>query len=361
MISDDELIDKIYEAALVPDLWSSTLQELADVVMAAGTGLFLLEGATPIGAVWSQGVYELGTGWMEGGWQAKTQRASRMMAFNHAGFVCDADVFSPEEMDQDEAIVRYLRPKGFGNGAGTGITMPTGNIAVYTIERRSATSPFSRADCVRLDSLRPHLARAALLSCRTGLARARAMADTLQAIGLPGGLVRTSGRLISSNQILEDMIPSVLQDGSDRLRLSDLRADELLHAALKDNTHHGARSIPVPGSETHPPLIVHLLPIRGAAHDFYLNAATIVIVTPVDRSKVPTAEVLQGLFDLTPAEARIARGIAGARNTDELAKSLGVSLQTVRTQVKAVLAKTGTRRQQELISLLAGKTYPRDA
>jgi len=43
--------------------------------------------------------------------------------------------------------------------------------------------------------------------------------------------------------------------------------------------------------------------------DIFTQATALLVVTPVDRAAVPTAEVLQGLFDLTPAEARGAGGI----------------------------------------------------
>ncbi len=77
-------------------------------------------------------------------------------------------------------------------------------------------------------------------------------------------------------------------------------------------------------------------------------------MTPVVPAEVPKAEVLQGLFDLTPAEARVARGIAECQSVEGIADLLGVSRETIRTQLKAVLAKTGTGRQVELAALLAG-------
>jgi DNA-binding CsgD family transcriptional regulator len=362
VIPDEQLIDRIYEAAIVPDLWKAVLDQIARRVDAAGTGLFLLTDKASQSAIWSDAVHDLCTGWIEGGWQAKTQRASRMMALNHAGFVTDCDVYAPGEMEQDEAVVNYLIPAGFGYGAGTGITMPTGEVAVYSVERRYATGPFTRVDCLKLDPLRPHLARAALLSCRAGLERARVMASTLEAIGIPGAVVRHSGKLLAANAMFERLMPAVIQDCRDRLHLVDVRADSLLSGALenlKEQTSRGGiGSIPVPSNEHRPPMIVHLLPVRGAAHDLFLNASAVIMVTPVDRASAPTAEVLQGLFDLTPAEARVAEGIGRACSVEDLAKQQGVSPDTVRTQVKAVLAKTGVRRQTELINLLVGKTYP---
>ena len=303
------------------------------------------------------------TGWIEGGWQARTQRAPRMMALNHAGFITEADVYGPGELEQDEAVVNYLRPAGWGYGAGTGITMPTGEVAVYSIERLYKTGPMTREDCVKLDPLRPHLARAALLSARAGLERARAMASTLETLGIPGAVVRPNGKLLAANPMFEQLMPALFQDRRDRVRLVNAGADALLASALEGfagrTTFRGVSSIPVPPAEARPPMIVHLLPVRGAAQDFFLDASAVVMVTPVDRSSVPTAEVLQGLFDLTPAEAKVAQGIGSATSVDALATSLGLSRETVRTQLKAVLAKTGAGRQTELISLLAGKTFPK--
>jgi DNA-binding CsgD family transcriptional regulator len=105
-------------------------------------------------------------------------------------------------------------------------------------------------------------------------------------------------------------------------------------------------------------MILHLLPVRGAANDIFSQATSLLVVTPVDRAVVPTAKVLQGLFDLTPAEARVARGIGEAQTVEALALSAGVSIETVRSQLKAVLSKTGLSRQQELINLLAGNMLP---
>jgi len=64
-------------------------------------------------------------------------------------------------------------------------------------------------------------------------------------------------------------------------------------------------------------------------------------------------EQLRALFALTPAEARLAQALgAGARLLDYARRSR-LRTSTVRTQLRAVLAKTGCRRQQDLLLLLA--------
>jgi DNA-binding CsgD family transcriptional regulator len=63
---------------------------------------------------------------------------------------------------------------------------------------------------------------------------------------------------------------------------------------------------------------------------------------------------VRSLFDLTPTEARVARGLALGKTTEEIAAASGVALSTIHTQVRSVLEKTGCNRQVEVVSLLSG-------
>ncbi len=54
-----------------------------------------------------------------------------------------------------------------------------------------------------------------------------------------------------------------------------------------------------------------------------------------------------------PAEAKLAIGLLGGQMPGDYAQVNGVSQNTVKTQLKQVLAKTGTHPQAELIQLLA--------
>ena len=65
-----------------------------------------------------------------------------------------------------------------------------------------------------------------------------------------------------------------------------------------------------------------------------------------------TPEVLQALFGLTRAEARLASELVEGRGLEEIASAKGVSLNTIRSQAKSLLRKTGTQRQAELVALV---------
>ena len=69
----------------------------------------------------------------------------------------------------------------------------------------------------------------------------------------------------------------------------------------------------------------------------------------------PSQQLLEGLFDLTPAEARVARAIADGDNIEKIAQGSGIARETVRAQLKNIFAKAGTHRQAELVRLFSGR------
>lgn len=358
---DETLADRIYEAAVVPEKWPSVLDEMSVAADGAGAVLFTANASHVIG-ITSPNLTEVFAEFVRDGWAEKNTRPVRLAAANYPGFVREQDVFTDQELDNDPVYRDFYRKRGLGWATGTMVEAPSGDSIVFSFERAFNKGPIPVATVKQFDQLRPHLVRAALLSSRLGRERAVATTNALQSIGLPGAVLFRGGRLLAANHLFEQLMPRLFQDRRDRLTLVDGGADALLAVALRADLVANGRSvvssIPVAATEGYTPLILHLLPICGAAHDIFASATALLVVTPVDRAIVPKAQVLQGLFDLTPAEARVARGIGEAHSIETVALSLGVSSETVRSQLKAVLSKTGLSRQQELVSLLAGKALP---
>lgn len=63
-------------------------------------------------------------------------------------------------------------------------------------------------------------------------------------------------------------------------------------------------------------------------------------------------------YALTRAESLTAQEVLNGRSPNEMAEVLGLSVATVRSYLKQVLAKTGTHRQSELISLYYSSILP---
>ena len=67
----------------------------------------------------------------------------------------------------------------------------------------------------------------------------------------------------------------------------------------------------------------------------------------------PKAELLRTLFGLTPAEAEVARALAGGATKGTVAAQRGSRVSTVRTQVRSVLEKTGATNLRELEGVMS--------
>jgi DNA-binding CsgD family transcriptional regulator len=96
--------------------------------------------------------------------------------------------------------------------------------------------------------------------------------------------------------------------------------------------------------------------MRREARDIFAGIGAMIVATRVEAPRLPFADLLGGLFDLTPAESRLARAIAGGVTIQAYAATAMVSAETVRTQLKSVMSKTGTHRQTDLVRLLVATT-----
>ena len=98
-------------------------------------------------------------------------------------------------------------------------------------------------------------------------------------------------------------------------------------------------------------LLVALCRGERLAHDRDRPAALVFVSDPEQQMAAP-ADLLRRLYGLTRAEARLAALLLQGRDLPEAGAELGVTLHTVRTHLKAVLAKTGAARQAELVRIL---------
>lgn len=103
-------------------------------------------------------------------------------------------------------------------------------------------------------------------------------------------------------------------------------------------------------------------PARGLAlraSDPQLSAISGLLLTrstapAAARPLVPTVATLAERFELTRAEARVARRLAMGRSLKHIAKELEISPETARTHAKRAMQKTQTHRQAELVSVVLG-------
>jgi len=358
-----ELVDRIYECAFAPDLWAGVLDELARLANARGGVLFTANGTAGV-LRWTASTRvhaDLAT-YVAEGWLLSDRRRERVVAAAHAGFLTECDIFSAEELHSDPTIRDFYRPHGLGRTAITGVLLPTNDWLVLSVERGFADGPVPVEVIRHLDQLRPHLARSALMSARLQLERARAASEALELLGLPALVLDNRGRVVVANQLMETMGSYVSWRTRDRVSLNDSHSEAQFRYAIEtlgEEDVPAVRSFALRGGAPTAAMVAHMIPIRRTAHDIFVGCAGVLVLTPVTRPQGPPVELLQSLFDLSVAEARVARHLAGGATVEEIASRSGVAKSTIRTQVRGVLEKTGCRRQSEVVALMGSVALPR--
>lgn len=347
-----DLIDQIYESAVVPELWPSVLDNLSRLADAHGGLLFA--GRKALHWTASETVRHVFEEYVTQGWFARCERRICLMGREDPGFFVEQDFWTDEQLASEPIYRDFFRPHGLGWSAGTGISIPTGDNIAFSIERTFERGPIESEYVDRLNALRPHLARSAFVSARMGLQRAKGAADALTALALPAMLVSAKGEVVEANAMAEERPDLVLFGARDRIRLIDKRANAQLDEALAALRagEVTTSSFPLRDETQRPQLILHVLPVKRSAHDVFGQSYALLLLTPVSSERAPSLDLLRSLFDLTASEARVARALARGSSLEEIAADGGVAITTVRTQLRKVLEKTGCARQAEVVALL---------
>lgn len=357
---DETLIDRIYECGFAPEQWPGVFDELARMADARGGFLFTANDKV---LHWTASE-SLSAGmrrFVDGGYFDRSARARLAMASRHAGFLREYDIYTDAMLEDDPLYREVLWPAGLGWCAAMTIPLPTNDVLFISLERERARGPVEDPIVEQLDALRPHLARASMMAARLQLERARVAAETLAMIGLPALVFDDQGKALAANALIEARGGDVAWRAGDRIALKDVHADALFKQAIATLDEHGKapRSFAVRGpSDGAAALVAHVIPLRRTARDVIARCAGVLLLSPVTLPKAPPVELVQSLFDLTPAEARVARHLTTGQTVEEIAAESGVSPHTVRTQVRGVLEKTGCRRQVEAVALLGGISPP---
>jgi len=357
-----DFIDRIYEASFFPEMWPGILDELGHLTDAQG-GLLFSARDKVLSWQTSDNLGEVFESYVKDGWFARCGRKVCMFSKAHASFLIENDYWSDQELETNEIYNDFFRPRGLGWSAGTGLLMPTGDQIVFSIERTLKRGPMENNYVETLNEFRPHLARSAMVSARLGLKSAQGAHEALDKLGLPTLLLDVDGTVIQSNSLADDLAGHVTTGMKNRICLTDRHADKLLKSAMEQLHTHPAstvHSFPLRDEDDQAALVAHLLPVSRSVHDLFARSYALLILSPVAGKNMPPVELLRSLFDLTAAEAKVARQLAKGHSLEDIAERGGVAMTTVRTQLRHVMEKTGCNRQAEVVALLSNLSVKQD-
>ncbi len=357
---DDRLIPAIYEAALEPERWNSLFAQLSEEL--DGAAVYLGQAFTDcfgIGDFWTVGVDP--SGWDRFDERDQSAQSNRTLAalLRSEGRVVDRREIIPDaEVGNDQLSRIFLAENGLFHAA-VSVVQRDEQVASTLWIARDQARPIEGASFERIRLLAPHFGQAmrmhrALKRSTSETAMFRSVLDGLPqgaalldgdlrllyvnaaaecALEAGRGLVQRFGRLSATAPHLQ----RALQDHARRLtdRSEDLRIGSLI---LRD-------------AEGEPAWRLTLAPAVGtSAHGLAVGTRMIALIDDLSRTPDgPGAETLTAWFGLTPAEARVAALSARALRPAEIAATIGVSINTVKTHLKVVHARLGVHSQAGLV------------
>lgn len=351
----EPLCERIYDATIDAEAWPDVLQDIASASGCAWGALLTRRSDSWMGWRISPDAANAVDGYLRSDAAKHSTTTERLFALGRAGFASDRDLFSQKEYSTD-AFVQWANAHGYHHGAATGFQLNTGDLGVVQVMRRTGGKPFGPADLQSLDSLRPHLGRAAMLAARWKMERLRAAADALALVGIPAVVLTGDCRVMAANSLAADFKEHLLWLARDRLGLTDDRASAKLRqqvaACVSFGSAESASSFPAWDAAHSSALIVHVIPLKGDRRELFDGGLALAVFALAGSANVPESELIRELFDLTPAEARVAAQLAAGRTVEEIAGAHGVGASTVRSQTKSILHKVGAHRQAEVAARL---------
>lgn len=379
------LIDSIYRAATEPALWPEIIAETCGWLGSPKGMLYTpLHGKEQGGYYFQHGLPDFFLELYKARYQSVdlwTEQVVKRRLFKEGNVILGTDLVPHRTLVNSQwhrdclqvgDISHLLTSIVFGTPSSETNTPAADMPTALSFYRGAGYVEYAEEERKRLALLLPHFSRAFGVMTRLRMADFR-VASSLSALDrLPVALLlmSASGDVLFANRAVLALLASTdaltlkrtkFQQGMGRLeaRLPSVNreiARALSTARQVDDAAHFSSAIKVPGRQFGHDLLLQISRIWPASSfgaEGKLPEA-IAFLTDARRPLEVAPEVLCRLFGLTLAEARVAVAATAAGSIAELAAALSLGRNTVKTQLKQVYAKTGTRGRAELMRLVLG-------
>jgi DNA-binding CsgD family transcriptional regulator/PAS domain-containing protein len=254
----------------------------------------------------------------------------------------------------------YLQMTHTRHLLGLQVPLDSGLIGMVGLHRGPSASSFEETDRAQMSQLMPHIRSAMQLREKLNLAERKAglFEDLLDGLSVAVVMVAADGQILFANRAAEAQLNSGEGLGSSHGHLRPQHPRQarvlaqLVHAAASGRhiEHAGGQITLLCAHGPNLPVLVAPLP-RANMQLGNTQPAAVVLFGDRRRSGIMPA-TLARRFGLTPAEAQLLSRLVEGDSIADHAHDRDVSIDTIRSHLKQLFAKTGQRRQSDLIRLV---------
>lgn len=356
----DAAIDGLYCAGAANDGWPAALDGLARAVDAVGCRIHPRQrgGALELAPA-SPGYASFLEEFVRDDWWRTDHRAARGWPRLAGGrkVLIDHDVASDAERQSLPQYRDLYRRHDVPWWAAVSFEAE-GRLWAIPFLRSASQGPFTRAEAESLRKLAPHLERVHRLARLASDTSAVSVLAAFDRMAQAAALVDAGRQVIRHNAAFDALLGSGLILSNRRLSATDrqcaARLQDLVEAAARSSSASRFEAEPVPIRRPGlPPVMAEVFPASGLIPVAFGQARALLLFTDLAQPVAPGEATLRAMFGLSRSEARLGAMMVRGLGLPEIAARYGLSIATLRTQLKAVYVKTGTRRQAELVALLS--------
>jgi len=366
-----QLIGDIYDASLDPALWPGVLESISGFVPGACVNLFSQDAVRHSANV--HYIHGMAPPYIQSYNETYIKLNPSFPAtlfFDVGTVICQTDIMPHDEFRHTRFYKEWMRPQGWVDAMAAVLEKSAVSCAVLAVARKEREGLIDGGARRRMALVVPHVRRAVLIGKVIDLHKveAAALADTLDGLAAGMFLVDATGRIVHANVRGHAMLAQgdVVRTDGLRLGTGQAQSEQALRdafaAAASGDADIGAKGIAVPVSAAGGArYVAHVLPLtsgaRRQAGSRYAAVAAVFLQEAAVAGTTPF-ETIAWHFKLTPAELRVLLAIVQVGGVPEVAPVLGISETTVRTHLQHVFEKTQTKRQADLVKLVASYMSP---
>jgi DNA-binding CsgD family transcriptional regulator/PAS domain-containing protein len=346
----DDLLSTFYEAVLDESLWDEALRQLAGQFGHAPTSLScFFEGKGQLLSAAVDPAEYLQYNQKYGAMDPHAARAPRDTPL--AVMLPTESLVPADELERTPYYNEFMRRMGIYHGAAGILRADENGWEVLAMFRGKEKGAFREDELQTLYRIGLHARRARTVHHRLKALTAHASTLRLALDAMPCAVAICDER----GQVVDANAPAAAELGGGGV-LSIAKGGQLtaagaamnaLRKALREAAEGKAASVPVARPHPAAPLLVNLTPLPHQG-----NVKRIMAAWDSSRAGQPrdvSPEVVQRALGLTAAEAQVALRVSDGYGTTDVAEMLGIQVNTVRTHLKRIYAKTGLRGRAELV------------